>query len=78
MKSVMDMDRDEFIAALSDKTTPQDILDNANIIYTYLSRIFNENCMDSVLREWAFQWSTEQLNINYDVIYDKWLSSVTL
>lgn len=71
--SVFDMDREQFLAALNDKTTPQNILNHANTIYEYMTEIFNERCMDSVLREWAFQWSSEKLNINYDVIYNKWL-----
>lgn len=77
-KSIMDMDRDQFILALSEKTTPKGIEDNAGKIYGYMSTLFNENALDSLLREWAFQWASEQLNQDYDIIYDKWLNGFCL
>lgn len=73
MSSVFDMDAQEFRDALAGKTTPELIYANAPNIYDYLSILFGENCTDSLLREWAFQWWTEQTKNSYDDIYDKWL-----
>lgn len=78
MKDIFKMDRDEFIAALSQTTTPQAIFDNAHKIYGYMSDLFNQNALDSVLREWAFQWASEELDQDYDIIYNKWLGTFCL
>lgn len=72
--SVFDMDHIQFKKALADKTTPELVYLNANNIYDFLSILFGENCTDSVLREWAFQWWSEETNKNYDEIYNQWLN----
>ena len=71
--SVLELDRDDFFQQLDTQTTPRDILFNACRIYSYLGFIFLENCMDSTLREWAFQWASEKSGINYGVFYNVWL-----
>ncbi len=73
--SVFDLDKDRFIWHLQQKTTPEDIVKWSPEIYAYLSGLFRENCQDSVLREWAFQWASDELGIDYDVIYKKWLGA---
>lgn len=75
---VFELDRGQFIAELSQRTTPQQLYNHAPVIYTYLARLFEQPCMDSVLREWAFQWSTDELGLDYDNIYQWWLSGFTL
>jgi hypothetical protein len=72
-KSVYDMDSKEFMGELSDKATPQEILDHAGDIYAFLTKLFGENCFDSLLREWSFQWYCEKTGNEYDTIYYKWL-----
>lgn len=71
--SVFDMDEGTFKEALAEKTTSELIFLNASSIYEFLSVLFGENCNDSVLREWAFQWYSEQTGDSYDNIYNKWL-----
>lgn len=78
MKDIFKMDRDEFIAALAQLTTPQEVLDNAGKIYGFMSTLFNQNALDSVLREWAFQWASDELDQDYDIIYNKWLGTFCL
>jgi len=73
MKPVLEMNDIQFKYALSQKTTPQLILANCRNIYEYLSQLFDEDANDSILREWAFQWSSAILENDYDVIYNKWL-----
>lgn len=73
--NVYDMNREQFHAALAEKTTPQKLLNNAKDIYEYMTTLFDQQCGDSVLREWAFQWVSEQLGIDYDVVYSRWLNS---
>lgn len=73
-KDVMQMTDTEFLDALETLTTSGDILKNARDIYTYLTMLFEQNCADSLLREWAFQWAASDLGVSYSVIYDKWLS----
>jgi hypothetical protein len=72
---VYEMDRDTFREALQDVTTPQFIYDNAGGIYGMMSMLFGQNCCDSVLREWAFEWSSEGLGRPYDDLYDKWITA---
>lgn len=72
--SVYDMNREQYIKALASKTTPDRLFDNAGEIYAYLSGLFQEDIMDSVIREWSFQWYSETTGINYDKIYDRWLN----
>lgn len=67
------MNREEFLTELSSKTTAELVYLNAPTIYDYLSILFGENCTDSLLREWTFQWYAEQTGQDYDVIYKKWL-----
>lgn len=71
--SVFDMSEGEFKELLSQKTTPELVFLNAGSIYDFMSILFGERCMDSVLREWAFQWYTEKTGDDYDNIYNKWL-----
>lgn len=73
MSSVFDMSEVEFRGALKEKTTPELVFLNAKNIYGFLSTLFEENCNDSVLREWAFQWFCEETGEKYDVIYNEWL-----
>lgn len=71
---VYELDHEQFIGWLDTLTTPELIFKFAGDIYGYLSGLFHQNASDSVLREWAFQWASEQLNINYDVLYERWLA----
>lgn len=71
--SVFEMSEYEFKEALSQKATPEMVYLNAPGIYDFLSVLFGENCMDSLLREWAFQWYSEQTGDAYDNIYNRWL-----
>lgn len=73
MQSIYDMNREQFIGLLSTKCDPEDIWNWAPDIYPYLSGLMQERATDSVLREWAFEWASEQLNIKEDDIYDRWL-----
>jgi hypothetical protein len=73
MNSVYDMTREQFLKELNTKCRPADILKWAPEIYAYLSGLFTENCSDSVLREWSFQWASEKLKVDYDVLYNAWL-----
>lgn len=73
LRSVFDMGREEFINELSNRTTTELLFDNAHRIYDYLGILFGENCSDSLLREWTFQWYTEITGEDYNVIYKKWL-----
>lgn len=76
-KNVLEMREYQFKDALTQVTTPQLVFDNAHRIYDYLVELFNDPMAnDSVLREWAFQYSTENLGISYDAIYNKWLGIV--
>lgn len=72
-KSVLELDRKGFFKRLDTTTTGRDILYNASGIYAYLRFIFLENCQDSTLREWAFQWASEKTGIDYGVFYTVWL-----
>lgn len=69
-----EMSSAEFKAALEKKTTPAAVFKNARRIYDYLAEIFGQECMDSVLREWAFEWWSEKKKKDYRVIYKKWLN----
>lgn len=71
--SVLDLDREAFLKKLSAYTYASEVFDNAPRIYDYLSELFDEKIMDSLLREWTFQWYSEQTGDDYDVIYEKWL-----
>ena len=73
MKSVFDMTRDEFIAQLDKRTKASLIYEEAGNIYPVLTGIMSQSCEDSLLREWAFQWASETLGIEYDAIYNRWL-----
>jgi hypothetical protein len=68
------MDEGEFKQELAARTTPEAVFDNAKYIYPFLGNLFGEPCNDSVLREWAFQWSSEQTGGSYDEIYNRWLA----
>jgi hypothetical protein len=71
--SVFDMNKTEFQKALAEKTTPEQLFLNAKEVYNYLSILFGEDCRDSVLREWAFQWWTDVTLDKYETIYNEWL-----
>lgn len=73
MMSVYELDQRQFKSLLNTKCRPADIYKWAPEIYAYLSGLMEEDCSDSVLREWAFQWASDKLGIEYDDIYDKWL-----
>lgn len=64
-----------FKTALAERTTTADVFANAERIYERLTELFGTDCNDSVLREWAFQWWSDQTGNDYDTIYDKWLAS---
>lgn len=70
---VYSMSEEQFIAELEKRTTPELIFENAPVIYQYLSDIFNQDCNDSLLREWAFGWWSEKTGKDYNVIYSRWL-----
>jgi hypothetical protein len=74
IKSVWDMTHEQFKAELANRTTPQLVFDNAPQIYGFLAGTFQQDCSDSVMREWAFQWATDLGKIDYEVIYQKWLN----
>jgi len=74
MQNVLQMREYQFKDALTLVTTPQLVFDNAHRIYDYLVELFNTpSASDSVLREWAFQYSVENLSISYDDIYNRWI-----
>jgi hypothetical protein len=79
-KDLYEMSEQEFKDELAKKTSTGHIRTNANRIYDFLSELFETNCYDSVLREWAFQWYAEnnlgKLSFSnaYDEIYYKWLN----
>lgn len=72
-RDVYELSRDEFRAALTAVTTPERIYDRAPSIYETMSEIFGQNCNDSVLREWAFEWATDALGRPYEDIHDRWM-----
>jgi hypothetical protein len=72
---VYEMNRDAFREALESVTTPLFIYDNAGDIYETMSLLFGQECYDSTLREWAFEWSSEGLGRPYDDLYDKWFTA---
>lgn len=63
----------EFKKELGQLTNPQGIFVNAGRIYDFLSELFRQDCNDSLLREWAFQWYSARTGDDYDNIYNKWL-----
>lgn len=74
MTSVYDMDRQQFRQTLGRKVRPSTVYKYACDIYGLLTGVFSEDCCDSLLREWAFQWASEKLGIEYDEIYQRWLN----
>jgi hypothetical protein len=70
---VYEMTQEQFTAALAEKTTPQYIFDHADKIYQTMTGVMGQDCSDSVLREWAFEWATTELGLDYDDIYNRWL-----
>jgi len=73
--SVYELDEQQFKSLLATKCRRVDIWKYAPEIYAYMSGLFQEGCEDSVLREWAFQWATQQPQAmySYDEIYNRWL-----
>jgi hypothetical protein len=74
MKDPYDMDCQEFKNVLATLTTPSEIWDNAPNIYQYLTQLFETDCRDSLLREWAFQWWSDKMESPYELIYNKWIN----
>lgn len=74
MLDVYDLDREQFITELEARTEPEFVYHNAHLVYELLADVFEQPCNDSLLREWAFQWTSEKLNIDYDLIYKRWLA----
>lgn len=73
MVNVYTLNRNQFLGLLEQKATPLDIYLNAPRIYDYMAEIFNQNCVDNTLREWAFQWYCERTGEDYNAIYEEWL-----
>lgn len=71
---VYEMTQEQFTAELAEKTTPQFIYENAGTIYETMTEVIGQGCEDSMLREWAFEWASNELGIDYDDIYTRWLA----
>lgn len=71
---VFEMDRDRFRAELVKVTTPEFIFEHAADVYETMGLLLGQDCQDSLLREWAFEWSSEGTGRAYDEIYDRWLA----
>lgn len=71
--NVMDMDREQFLDELAARTTADEVFNNAPDIYDFLTNLFKQDCMDSLLREWSFGWWSEVNNRPYSEIYNRWL-----
>lgn len=63
----------EFKAYLDESVEPEIVFANAPWIYSFLAGVFRMSCLDSVLREWTFQWYSAKTNQDYEVIYNHWL-----
>ena len=72
--NVFNLNREQFQAELAERTTPQLVYDHASEVYGFLAGMFKQDCNDSTLREWTFQWASELGGVDYDVIYNKWLN----
>lgn len=72
--SVYHMNEAGFKSLLATKTTAELVFQHAPNIYEYMEVLFNENCQDSVLREWAFEWYSEVTGNDYEKIYEKWMN----
>jgi hypothetical protein len=70
---VYEMTQEQFVAALAERTTAQYIFENADKIYQTMTGVMGQDCSDSVLREWAFEWASTELGCDYDDIYNRWL-----
>lgn len=66
------LDRDD--ESFAKHYTPQQILDNAPRIYEYMNECGDD--ADSVSREALFAYAAEELGVDYEVLYDKWMSGV--
>ncbi len=73
---VYEMSQEQFTAVLAEATTPEVIFDRASDVYEVMTEVIGQDCSDSVLREWAFEWASLALEIDYDVIYDRWLGEI--
>lgn len=73
MVDIYEMNHAEFINELSKRTTPQEVFKNAENIYDFLGVVFEQKFMDSLIREWSFQWYCDQTGDSYENIYNKWL-----
>lgn len=70
---VFEMNREQFRAELAKVTTPEFIFEHAGSVYETMTEVMRQDCNDSVLREWAFEWASEGLDRPYDDIYDRWM-----
>lgn len=77
MTSVYELNEKQFKLLLGTKCTRNDIWRWAPEIYAYLSGLFEENCSDSLLREWAFQWATEPRVAGLDFVNEAGYSITT-
>ena len=76
MKDVYKMTDWEFIEVLEKVTTPEEIFDKAAKgaeFYDVLTGLVGQDCSDTVLREWAFDWSVTKLGKDYNEIYNRWM-----
>lgn len=72
---VFELHEAEFKQELAKRTNTGSVLKNVGRIYEYLGELFGQNCDDSVLREWTFQWYSVETDQPYDVIYHRWLNA---
>lgn len=70
---VFKLNHEQFKEELYKRLDPNLVLEEAPHIYVLLTGAFNQGCYDSVLREWAFQWASKELDIEYKEIYERWL-----
>lgn len=77
MLSVWDMTEQQFKYELVQRTTPQLVYDHCkgDGVYHLLAGAFMQDCNDSVLREWTFQWASDRGGVEYDQIYNKWIGA---
>lgn len=72
------MSEQEFKSFLDKNTSIDLVFNNAERIYDYLSELFESECYDSTMREWAFQWyaqNNQSYSDAYEAIYTAWRDS---
>lgn len=75
MTDVYDLNEQQFKYELAQRLTPQLVWDHAPQVYGLLAGAFRQDCNDSLMREWTFQWASDRGGVAYDDIYDKWLNN---